>query len=134
MARRRLAVVLSVAAVLAATIAFSSGGTGAAATSPGITFAAPSIVDTVHTYGEPDVKADPSNHARMYVSGPWGTGTQRGIWDFSTDGGATFHPIHDTPVTSANQSDTQHAGPGGGTPRSRSATPARPITRTSRPS
>jgi hypothetical protein len=119
--RRRIIVSLAVAAVLAATVAFSSGGAGARTTgaaakgsSPGITFGAPVVVDTVHTYGEPDVKLDPSNPNRVYASGPWGTGTQRSIWDFSTDGGTTFHPIHDTPLTSASGSDTQHLGPGGG--------------------
>jgi hypothetical protein len=117
--RARVTVVLSVAAVLAATITFSVGGAGSrtaarAATSPGITFSAPAVVDTVHTLGEPDVKVDPSNTSRFYVSGPWGTGTQRSIWNFSEDGGRTFHPMHDTPLTSANQSDTQHTGPGGG--------------------
>jgi hypothetical protein len=51
--RRRVVVVLAVAAVLAATVAFSTGGAGghparaSAATSPGITFSAPAIVDTV---------------------------------------------------------------------------------------
>jgi hypothetical protein len=120
--RRRVAVSLAVAAVLAASVAFASGGAGAGATgtaaatssSSGITFGAPVVVDTVHTYGEPDLKFDPSNPSRVYASGPWGTGTQRSIWDFSQDGGHTFHPIHDTPLTGATQSDSQHTGPGGG--------------------
>ena len=121
MVRHRIVLVSAVAAVLAATVAFSSGGAGARttaaaqrSTSPGITFGAPVIVDTVHTYGEPDVKIDPSDPGRVYASGPWGTGTQRSIWDFSTDGGTTFHPIHDTPLTSATGSDSMHTGPGGG--------------------
>jgi hypothetical protein len=119
--RRRIVVSLSVAAVLAATVAFSTSGAGARsgaaagrATSPGITFGAPVIVDTVHTYGEPDLKFDPSNASRVSASGPWGTGTQRSIWNYSEDGGHTFHPIHDTPLTGATQSDSQHIGPGGG--------------------
>ncbi|HEX9377939.1 MAG TPA: hypothetical protein VGB19_17095 [Actinomycetota bacterium] len=121
MVRRRIAVSLAVAAVLAATVAFSTGGAGATApraaskgTSPGITFSAPFVVDTVHTYGEPDLRVDPSTNARQYVSGPWGTGTQRSIWNFSEDGGRTYHPIHDTALTSADGSDTRHVGPGGG--------------------
>src|SRR5438552_11944076 len=81
--RRRIAVVFSVAAVVAATVAFSGLGAGAQGRATGasaastITFSSPAIVDTVHTYGEPDVRVDPSNTSRMYASGPWGTGTQR---------------------------------------------------------
>ena len=114
MVRRRIVVLAAVAAVVAATVLFSSGGGANAASSPAISFSAPSIADTVHTYGEPDIKVDPSNSSRVYTSGPWGTGTQRSIWDYSQDGGRTFHPMHDTPLTSANGSDTQHVGPGGG--------------------
>src|SRR5438270_4523770 len=78
----------------------------------GITFSSPSVVDPVHVYGEPDIRIAPDG--TVYDSGPWGTGTQRSIWEQSTDGGRTFHPMHDTAVSSPDQSDSQIAGPGGG--------------------
>lgn len=78
-----------------------------------IRFASPSIVDPVHAYGEPDVRVSPRD-TTTYVSGPWGTGTQRSIWNRSTDKGRTYLTMHDTPVTSSNQSATFITGPGGG--------------------
>jgi len=69
-------------------------------------------VDPVHTYGEPDIGI--ARNGATYVSGPWGTGTQRSIWNRSLDGGRTFLPLHDRPVTSTADSDTEIAGPGGG--------------------
>ena len=105
--------VLISAAALAAIAALAlPPQTGGAATTPGITFSAPRIVDPVRTYGEPDVKT--GLDGTTYVSGPWGTGTQRSIWNRSTDGGETFLPMHQIPITSTAESDTNHPGPGGG--------------------
>ena len=39
---------------------------------------------------------------------------RRRMPSLSEDRGRTYHPIHDTPITDAGQSDTQHTGPGGG--------------------
>jgi hypothetical protein len=89
----------------------SKGGGGGGSTG-GITFSSPVIVDPVHTYGEPDVKVD--TDGTTYTSGPWGTGTQRSIWNRSIDGGRTFRAMHETPISSANESDTFISGPGGG--------------------
>jgi hypothetical protein len=106
-------VLISAAAFsLVAALAFQPSAGRAATTTPGITFGAPSIVDPVRTYGEPDVRT--ADDGTTYVSGPWGTGTQRSIWNRSTDSGRTFLPMHQVPISSANESDTNHPGPGGG--------------------
>ncbi|HYT29851.1 MAG TPA: hypothetical protein VEN82_03670 [Actinomycetota bacterium] len=103
-----LAVTLSIAAAsgAGATPAARAGGVAP------ITFGSAVVADPVHTFGEPDIRFAPDGTA--YVSGPWGTGTQRSIWLRSVDGARTFRPMHDQPMTSATQSDTQITGPGGG--------------------
>src|SRR5213593_205262 len=61
--------------------------TTASVTAP-ITFQVPTVVDPIHTNGEPDIGIDPQG--RVFVSGPTGTGTQRSTWFGSVDGGQTF--------------------------------------------
>src|SRR5205823_908029 len=109
------------AATLALTITVTAspllrgGAAGAAPTKPapsGVTFGSPSVVDPVHTYGEPDAKV--AYDGTVYDSGPWGTGTQRSLWEQSTDHGMTFHPLHTPAVQSPDESDSQIPGPGGG--------------------
>jgi hypothetical protein len=83
---------------------------GAAPTA--LAFATATVVDPVNLYGEPDLRNDPSKPAVWYASGPWGTGTQRSIWNQSQDGTHTFRELHDHP-------DPLHTGgsilgPGGG--------------------
>jgi hypothetical protein len=56
-----------------------------------IAFEVPSVVDPIHTNGEPDIGIDLL--ARVFVSGPTGTGTQRSTWFGSVDGGHTFRVI-----------------------------------------
>src|SRR6267142_359221 len=58
------------------------------ASSSSIAFETPSIVDPIHTNGEPDLAIDPMG--RVFNSGPTGTGTQRSTWFGSVDGGHTF--------------------------------------------
>jgi hypothetical protein len=53
-----------------------------------IGFETPSVVDSIHTNGEPDIGLD--KFGRVFVSGPTGTGTQRSTWFGSVDGGHTF--------------------------------------------
>ena len=77
-----------------------------------LSFATPTVVDPVNLYGEPDLRSDPSKAGVWYASGPWGTGTQRSIWNQSQDGTHTFRELHDHP-------DPLHSGgsilgPGGG--------------------
>jgi hypothetical protein len=74
-------------------------------------FATPTVVDPVHSVGEPDIRVAPSGNT--YDSGPWGTGTQRSIWNQSTDGGHTFHPVHSPAVSTAFQSDSNVPCPQG---------------------
>jgi hypothetical protein len=85
----------------------------AAGTAGSITFGSPSVADPVHTYGEPDIKFSHARDGSIYVSGPWGTGTQRSIWNWSRDGGRTFVPMHAPPLVSAAGSDTQIPCPPG---------------------
>jgi hypothetical protein len=115
---------LAASSLALATMAVVGRGAGAStgsapAGSGAIGFASPVVVDPVHTYGEPDIRFGPGGG--VYNSGPWGTGTQRSIWNQSTDGGRTFHPLHSPPIVSAAQSDTtvpcppgQLQCPGGG--------------------
>jgi len=66
-------------------------GPVAASAAAGIAFETPSVVDPIHTNGEPDVAVDPQG--RVFVSGPTGTGTQRSTWFGSTDGGHSYRVI-----------------------------------------
>src|SRR5438552_15807529 len=70
-----------------ATVPVASAGTSAASSSA-IGFQVPTVVDPIHTNGEPDIAIDPQG--RVFVSGPTGTGTQRSTWFGSVDGGQTF--------------------------------------------
>src|SRR5438067_334393 len=62
-----------------------------AAAAPAIGFETPSVVDPIHTNGEPDIALDPQG--RVFVSGPTGTGTQRSTWLGSVDGGHSYRVI-----------------------------------------
>jgi hypothetical protein len=88
---------------------------GAAKPSPKIAFSSPTVVDPTHAYGEPDVKIA-GGGLDWYDSGPWGTGTQRSIWNWSSDGGHTFHSLHSPAVSSPAESDTTVPCPEGTPP------------------
>ena len=90
-ARRCLAVVVTLVLSVAA-LALPGRPLPASAATP-IAFSTPSIVDPVHTYGEPDILLDPTGHGRVYASGPTGTGTQRSVWNASVDGGRTYRIV-----------------------------------------
>src|ERR1700704_2791577 len=62
-----------------------------AATTAPIAFETPTVVDPIHTNGEPDIGIDPQG--RVFVSGPTGTGTQRSVWLGSVDRGHTYRVI-----------------------------------------
>src|SRR6266516_1242057 len=94
----RLLPVLSCVAVAVLLIGLSLVGPAqagpsdrAAATGTSITFGVPTVVDPIHTNGEPDIGIDPQG--RVFVSGPTGTGTQRSTWFGSVDKGHTFRVI-----------------------------------------
>jgi len=65
-----------------------ASGAGSSSVASSIGFQVPSVVDPIHTNGEPDIAIDPQG--RIFVSGPTGTGTQRSTWFGSVDGGQTF--------------------------------------------
>src|SRR5437762_12209397 len=99
-------------ALVLASAAFVQGSPQAApsASPPSIGFETPSVVDPIHTFGEPDIGIDPQG--RVFVSGPTGTGTQRSVWFGSVDGGHTYRPVTPGPVPDSVQSF--NAPPGGG--------------------
>jgi hypothetical protein len=76
-----------------------------------IGFETPSIVDPIHTNGEPDIAVDPQG--RVFNSGPTGTGTQRSTWFGSVDGGHTFRVMSQKTVPSPIVG-IPAPGPGGG--------------------
>jgi hypothetical protein len=90
MAIRRFAFVAT-GAVIVAAVSLGSPGRPASAAAPAIAFSTPSVVDPIHTYGEPDILIDPQGP--VYVSGPTGTGTQRSVWNASFDGGRTYRLV-----------------------------------------
>src|SRR5882762_4148951 len=92
-----------------ATVPVASAG-ATANSSSAIGFQVPSVVDPIHTNGEPDIAIDPQG--RVFVSGPTGTGTQRSTWFGSVDRGHTFRIITPGPPPSAITSIIDP--PGGG--------------------
>src|SRR5256714_10683798 len=91
-------------------VASASAATVPAVAAPGIAFGVPVVVDPIHTNGEPDIGIDPQG--RVFVSGPTGTGTQRGAWLGAVDKGHTFGVISPGAPPSAIAGLT--APPGGG--------------------
>src|SRR5438445_12397896 len=87
MVRSRLAV-SAVAALAIGSIALAPAPRSGATASGSIGFEVPSVVDPIHTNGEPGIAVGP--FGRVFVSGPTGTGTQRSTWFGSVDGGHTF--------------------------------------------
>ena len=88
----------------------ASAATGDTVSAGGISFGTPTVVDPIHTFGEPDIGLDPQG--RVFVSGPTGTGTQRSVWFGSVDGGHSFRPISPGPPPTGIESF--EAPPGGG--------------------
>src|SRR5438067_9903525 len=107
MVRPKFALAVGSALVVAAGASISGLPAVAA---PGIAFSTPTVVDPIHTNGEPDIGIDPQG--RVFVSGPTGTGTQRSTWFGSVDGGQTFRVI--TPGLPPNGISGINDPPGGG--------------------
>src|SRR5437667_433962 len=105
---RQLLSFASVAAAAASVFLWPSASSRAAG--GGISFETPSVVDPLHTYGEPDIGVDVLG--RVFVSGPTGTGTQRSVWSGSVDGGHTFRVI--TPGAPPTAIQGIEDPPGGG--------------------
>jgi hypothetical protein len=77
-----------------------------------ITFSVPTLVDPIHTFGEPSISFNIPRD-QLFASGPTGTGTQRSMWEASVDGGHSFRIINPGGVPTAIQS-TPGPKPGGG--------------------
>ena len=93
--RNRAAIALVAAALVGAgTIGAGSAPTAAAKGTPSIGFATPMVMDPIHAVGEPTIVHSPARDNTVYASGPWGTGTQRSVWDASADGGETFRLVN----------------------------------------
>src|SRR5436853_6692639 len=111
MVRPRVAVWTLVALVAGAVALAPLHGGVKTADAAAITFETPTIVDPIHTNGEPDIAIDPQG--RVFNSGPTGTGTQRGTWLGSVDGGHTFRVMAQKTVPSPIVG-IPAPGPGGG--------------------
>src|SRR5881397_4203946 len=98
--------VVSVACAFVLCAGLVAGGGSSAHAAPKITFGTPTIVDPIHTFGEPDIGID--SLGRVFVSGPTGTGTQRSMWLGSVDGGHSFRVI--TPGAVPTRSEERRVG------------------------
>ena len=111
MARSKYTLVAVGALVLATMIVLPPSRPISAGAASAIGFETPSVVDPIHTNGEPDIAVDPQG--RVFNSGPTGTGTQRSTWFGSVDGGHTFRVMaQKTPPTTI--SGIPAPQPGGG--------------------
>ncbi len=88
---RLLAIPAGVGLVAQIAVATPPALVKAAQAAGSITFETPTPVDPIRTNGEPDIGIDPQ--ARVFVSGPTGTGTQRSTWYGSVDGGHSYRVI-----------------------------------------
>jgi hypothetical protein len=87
-------VVLAAVALAGAGLPGAGAASGVAGASAAITFAAPMVVDPVRAVGEPTIVHSPAADNTVYASGPWGTGTQRSVWEASADSGETFRLVN----------------------------------------
>jgi hypothetical protein len=113
--RKYVAVVLGSFVVAAAVMSLTGPGSSAHASrrsSAKITFSVPTVVDPIHTFGEPSINFN-IPRSQPFASGPTGTGTQRSEWEASVDGGHTFRVINPGGVPTPVQS-SPGPKPGGG--------------------
>ncbi len=111
MARPRFAFVAAGALVLASVAVAAPARPITAGAASSLGFETPSVVDPIHTNGEPDIGIDPQG--RVFVSGPTGTGTQRSTWFGSLDAGHTFR-VMTQKVPASTAFGTAAPAPGGG--------------------
>ena len=111
MARPRVAIWALVALVAGAVALVPLHGGVKTADAAAIAFETPTIVDPIHTNGEPDIAIDPQG--RVFNSGPTGTGTQRSTWFGSVDGGHTFR-VMTQKIPASPAVGISAPGPGGG--------------------
>jgi hypothetical protein len=77
-----------------------------------VSFGVPTVMDPIHTFGEPDIGV--SALSNVFASGPAGTGTQRSLWEGSVDGGQTFRLICPAPNPLPSAVQGCNSPPGGG--------------------
>ena len=77
-----------------------------------ISFGVPTVMDPIHTFGEPDIGV--SRIGNVFASGPAGTGTQRSLWEGSVDDGKTFRLICPAPQPVPSAVVGCNSPPGGG--------------------
>src|SRR5438445_2245470 len=111
MVRPRVAIWTLVALVAGAVALAPLHGGIKTADAAAIAFETPTIVDPIHTNGEPDIAIDPQG--RVFNSGPTGTGTQRSTWFGSVDGGHTFR-VMTQKIPASPATGIPAPGPGGG--------------------
>src|SRR5438132_4285420 len=111
MVRPRVAIWTLVALVAGAVALAPLHGGIKTADAAAIAFETPTIVDPIHTNGEPDTAIDPQG--RVFNSGPTGTGTQRSTWFGSVDGGHTFRGMTQK-IPASPAVGIPAPGPGGG--------------------
>ncbi len=109
MATSRGVAAFAAAVIVIGCVVLARGPQDAAAGSS-IGFSTPTVVDPIHTFGEPDLGVD--SLGRVFVSGPTGTGTQRSMWEGSVDAGQSFREVSAGPPPSALLGTEQP--PGGG--------------------
>ena len=94
--------------IVAMVVALSTGLTPVRASgqvaATGIGFGTPNVMDPLHAVGEPTIVTSPAHDNTVYASGPWGTGTQRSVWDASADLGQTFRLVQQCPPQSGQVS------------------------------
>src|SRR3989441_538267 len=111
MTRPRVAIWALVALVAGAVALVPLHGGVKTADAAAIAFETPTVVDPIHTNGEPDIAIDPQG--RVFNSGPTGTGTQRSTWFGSVDGGHTFR-VMTQKIPASPAVGIPAPGPGGG--------------------
>src|SRR2546427_9535759 len=126
MVRPRVAIWTLVALVAGAVALAPLHGGIKTADAAAIAFETPTIVDPIHTNGEPDIAIDPQG--RVFNSGPTGTGTQRSTWFGSVDGGQPFRVMAPKTEPSPSMGIPPPGAGGGGThnPRDRTGNPQLP--------
>jgi hypothetical protein len=109
---------LALPAVAIALGAAAMAPNASGATTAGVTFGVPRIVDPIHVYGEPNLEVNPKTHA-VHATGPQGTGTQRSIWNVSVDNGDSYRIVQNLPqnvdqAAYPSVPSKSALGPGGG--------------------
>ena len=77
----------------AATLSAKAAPAPGAGAQSSIKFSTPNVMDPMESVGEPTIVQSPAKDNTVYASGPWGTGTQRSIWNASADLGETFRLV-----------------------------------------